>query len=214
MIADWQVQDENCGDVCELSAPLDPHAHSARQEELVERGIRALVRRSSSSNESPHNSLRLPYLGGLSGHAECPHNIIVGNRQRVLMAISPESPSGARGLLVRTSGSARILVAEDPFISTFLRTVLQRHGHKVVTGEPLVPANSCCQGSVAADRGDHQPAGSFPGVRPQPAHAVHRRQPRSRTGHRVSPTAGYCASPSATKNCWQPWSNWPRSVVP
>ena len=34
MIADWQAQDENCGDVCELSAPLDPHAYSARQEEL------------------------------------------------------------------------------------------------------------------------------------------------------------------------------------
>jgi len=34
MIADWQVQDENCGDVCELPAPLDSNAHSARQEEL------------------------------------------------------------------------------------------------------------------------------------------------------------------------------------
>ena len=36
MIADWQMQDENCGDVRELSAPLDPFAHSARQEELSE----------------------------------------------------------------------------------------------------------------------------------------------------------------------------------
>jgi GMP synthase-like glutamine amidotransferase len=34
MIADWQVQDENCGDVRELAAPLDPQAHAARQEEL------------------------------------------------------------------------------------------------------------------------------------------------------------------------------------
>ena len=34
MIADWQAQDENCGDVCDLSVPLDPQAHSARQEEL------------------------------------------------------------------------------------------------------------------------------------------------------------------------------------
>ena len=34
MIADWQAQDENCGDVCELSAPLDPYAHSSRQREL------------------------------------------------------------------------------------------------------------------------------------------------------------------------------------
>jgi GMP synthase-like glutamine amidotransferase len=34
MIADWQAQDANCGDVRELSAPLDPDAHSARQQEL------------------------------------------------------------------------------------------------------------------------------------------------------------------------------------
>jgi hypothetical protein len=34
MIADWQLQDENCGDVCELSQPIDPNAHSARQSEL------------------------------------------------------------------------------------------------------------------------------------------------------------------------------------
>jgi GMP synthase-like glutamine amidotransferase len=34
MIADWQLQDENCGDVCELPAPLDPNAHSSRQQEL------------------------------------------------------------------------------------------------------------------------------------------------------------------------------------
>lgn len=34
MIADWQLQDENCGDVRELSTPIDPQANSARQEEL------------------------------------------------------------------------------------------------------------------------------------------------------------------------------------
>jgi len=34
MIEDWQIQDQNCGDVRELSAPLDPHANRARQEEL------------------------------------------------------------------------------------------------------------------------------------------------------------------------------------
>jgi len=34
MIADWQVQDENCGDVRELTAPLDAEAHAARQQEL------------------------------------------------------------------------------------------------------------------------------------------------------------------------------------
>lgn len=34
MVADWKVQDENCGDVRELSAPLDPYANCRRQEEL------------------------------------------------------------------------------------------------------------------------------------------------------------------------------------
>jgi len=34
MIADWQAQDENCGDVCELSGPIDPYAQSVRQMEL------------------------------------------------------------------------------------------------------------------------------------------------------------------------------------
>jgi GMP synthase-like glutamine amidotransferase len=35
MIADWQVQDENCGDVRELSAPLDPHRNSIRIADLA-----------------------------------------------------------------------------------------------------------------------------------------------------------------------------------
>jgi GMP synthase (glutamine-hydrolysing) len=34
MIADWQLQDENCGDVRELKSPLDPEAHAARQQEI------------------------------------------------------------------------------------------------------------------------------------------------------------------------------------
>jgi GMP synthase (glutamine-hydrolysing) len=34
MIAAWQMQDENCGDVQELPTLLDPYAHSAHQEEL------------------------------------------------------------------------------------------------------------------------------------------------------------------------------------
>ena len=36
MIADWQTQDANCGDICELSSPLDPDAHGERQRELSE----------------------------------------------------------------------------------------------------------------------------------------------------------------------------------
>ena len=34
MIADWQMQDENCGDVRELPSPLDPHVNAARLEVL------------------------------------------------------------------------------------------------------------------------------------------------------------------------------------
>jgi GMP synthase-like glutamine amidotransferase len=34
MIADWCLQDENCGDVRELDAPLDPEFHSGRLIEL------------------------------------------------------------------------------------------------------------------------------------------------------------------------------------
>jgi hypothetical protein len=44
-----------------------------------------------------------------------------------------------------------ILVAEDPFISTFLRTVLQKHGHKVMTGDAVRASELLRQGSVAAD---------------------------------------------------------------
>jgi GMP synthase-like glutamine amidotransferase len=64
MIADWQLQDENCGDVRELPTPLDPHAHSARQQELskVVFGRWCDI---VSPNESPQNSLITPHLGGL-----------------------------------------------------------------------------------------------------------------------------------------------------
>jgi hypothetical protein len=51
-----------------------------------------------------------------------------------MMPIHSETSSGPPPFL--RDSPARILVAEDPFISNFLRTVLQRHGHMVVTGEP------------------------------------------------------------------------------
>jgi hypothetical protein len=38
MIADWQLQGENCGDVRELPAPIDPHhnaPHLAALSELI-----------------------------------------------------------------------------------------------------------------------------------------------------------------------------------
>lgn len=36
MIADWCRQDANCGDVRELTDPIDPHAHAGRQRELAD----------------------------------------------------------------------------------------------------------------------------------------------------------------------------------
>jgi hypothetical protein len=35
MIADWCHQDANCGDVRELTEPLDPHAFDRDQEEAA-----------------------------------------------------------------------------------------------------------------------------------------------------------------------------------
>lgn len=47
--------------------------------------------------------------------------------------------------------SGRILVAEDPFVGNFLRTVLQRHGYQVVTGEAIHTSELVRQGRIAAD---------------------------------------------------------------
>lgn len=46
---------------------------------------------------------------------------------------------------------AKILVAEDPFIATFLRTILQRRGHKVVTGEASQASEFLRSGNFTAD---------------------------------------------------------------
>ena len=54
-------------------------------------------------------------------------------------------------LLPERSDSARILVAEDPFVSSFLRTVLERHGHKVVTGEAVHASELIRQGALEAN---------------------------------------------------------------
>lgn len=34
MIADWVVEEENCGDVCDLPGPIDPYCNSLRMQEL------------------------------------------------------------------------------------------------------------------------------------------------------------------------------------
>jgi hypothetical protein len=44
---------------------------------------------------------------------------------------------------------AKILVAEDPFVSSFLRTILQRHGHAVVVGDAARVSDLLRRDSVA-----------------------------------------------------------------
>jgi hypothetical protein len=66
------------------------------------------------------------------------------------MPIYSQSPP-AQAFLPEHPVSARILVAEDPFVGSFLRTVLQRHGHKVVTGEAVYSSELVRQGRIAAD---------------------------------------------------------------
>jgi len=67
------------------------------------------------------------------------------------MAIYSESSLGQQPVLPDRSASARILVAEDPFVSSFLRAVLQRHGHKVVIGEAYRASELLRDGSDTAN---------------------------------------------------------------
>src|SRR5581483_4712044 len=69
----------------------------------------------------------------------------------VFMAFSSESSSEAQPRLRGGLSSARILVAEDPFVNTFLRTVLKRHGDTVTVGEPHHSACLLHDGSLQAD---------------------------------------------------------------
>jgi hypothetical protein len=67
------------------------------------------------------------------------------------MANQSESPSGSPGLLPQCPVCARILVAEDPFVGSFLKTILQRRGHQVVTCEAHRASELMEQGNIAAD---------------------------------------------------------------
>jgi hypothetical protein len=67
------------------------------------------------------------------------------------MAISSESSSGPQQLFCEGHPHAKILVAEDPFINTFLRTVLQRRGHKVITSDASQASDFLRTGSVTVD---------------------------------------------------------------
>jgi hypothetical protein len=67
------------------------------------------------------------------------------------MSIYSQLPSGTPAFLPQGSVCVRILVAEDPFVGSFLRTVLQRRGHKVVTSEAVHASELMREGSIAAD---------------------------------------------------------------
>jgi hypothetical protein len=67
------------------------------------------------------------------------------------MASHSESSSGSEGFLVNRPSSVRILVAEDPFVVTFLRTVLQRRGHKVISGEAVASGDLLRERQITAD---------------------------------------------------------------
>jgi len=63
------------------------------------------------------------------------------------MPIHSQSPAQpAVPLLI----SARVLVSEDPFVSSFLRTILQRRGHNVVIGSAAGVSELLHLGSPAA----------------------------------------------------------------
>jgi DNA-binding NtrC family response regulator len=66
------------------------------------------------------------------------------------MAIYSQSPSASQAFLPAHRSSANILVAEDPFVGRFLRAILQKHSHKVVTVE-AVRARDWLQHEVAPD---------------------------------------------------------------
>jgi hypothetical protein len=66
------------------------------------------------------------------------------------MAISSKSSFPAHPVPPEGT-TTRILVAEDPFINSFLRTVLARHGHNVVVGEPYHSSDLLLGGSITAD---------------------------------------------------------------
>ena len=66
------------------------------------------------------------------------------------MASHSESTSRHESLL-GDPFPVRILVAEDPFLGTFLRTVLQKLGHKVITGEAFRACDLLREGRLVAD---------------------------------------------------------------
>jgi CheY-like chemotaxis protein len=67
------------------------------------------------------------------------------------MVLHSERSPGPESLPQRQETAATILVAEDPFINSFLRTVLQRNGYKVLTTDPGQGSDWMRGGGVKAD---------------------------------------------------------------
>lgn len=75
--------------------------------------------------------------------------LCIASEVLVVMAIEPQYTGQA--FLPNAAAPASILVAEDPFVSSFLRTVLKRHGHRVVLGQAARSSELLRRGDIAAD---------------------------------------------------------------
>ena len=67
-----------------------------------------------------------------------------------MMLMTTHSQSSAPPLVPSPQPSLRILVAEDPLVRNFLRTILQRHGYQVVTGDPEDSGGDVRAGRIGA----------------------------------------------------------------
>jgi hypothetical protein len=67
------------------------------------------------------------------------------------MGIQQESSPAPHPLLRANSSSARVLVVEDPYVSGFLRAVLQRHGHQVITCDAAQASSQLREGTLQVD---------------------------------------------------------------
>jgi hypothetical protein len=90
-------------------------------------------------------------FAGIEHSAENPHNSCYLKRIVLLMAIQPESFPGPQSLSRANVASARILVTEDPYVSGFLRAMLQRHGHEVVTCDAAEAGSRLHAGTLQVD---------------------------------------------------------------
>jgi hypothetical protein len=69
----------------------------------------------------------------------------------LFMPIQSEPAAGLPAFYTGNPHVARILVSEDPLVSTFLRAILQRHGHQVIFGDAGYAGNLLREGISGID---------------------------------------------------------------